>query len=477
MVTERLSTILERRCGLSLGETLLVGVSGGPDSLALLDALVVIGHSVVVAHYDHGLREEAHEELEFVQRIAKEWNLPFIFESGDTQHYASLHHLSIEEAARELRYEFLFRVANSQKASAVLVGHNADDQAETVVMHLLRGAGLDGLSGMDYRVISGWSAEIPLVRPLLSTWREEILDYCQQRDLKPRFDRSNWDRTHFRNRLRHELIPTLEGYNPNIKSLIWKMSETITGDLGVLDGVVDELMVDMLLEHRQRSIEINRAAFSGCKIGIQRRILRRVVSLLRPGLKDIGYDAIERIISLLVDPPQSRRSDLIAGLKLEIEEDRFILADWNVIPSRSDWPQLGPGIEFVLSVPGSVEIGNDWVFTAEIDDSTRENSSLWEAKHDLFTAYFDVAACGDSLVIRGRKPGDRFKPLGMEGSSAKISDFMINVKLPRRARPRWPLVFSQDNLIWVPGYQIAENAKVVEKTEMVIRLHLARKSS
>lgn len=477
MQIEKLSQVLERRCKLSIGDKLLVGVSGGPDSLALLDALVRLGYSVMVAYYDHGLREQASEELEYVRQIAEQYGLPFVSDEGDTHKYARKHRMSIEEAARELRYRFLFETAKQTEAVAVLVGHNADDQVETVVMHLMRGAGLDGLSGMRYRVFSGWSPDIPLVRPLLGTWRDEINQYCDDRGLKPSFDQSNLDVTFFRNRLRRELIPALEEYNSSFKTLIWKMSETISEDRVVLDSMVEDELEGLLLERSESLIALDRQAFSKLKIGLQRRLLRKVISVLRPGLKDIGYDAIEQVILLLNAPPISRQANLFSGLKIEIEDDRLVLSDWEVDPARDDWPQLLPGQEFEHFIPGVSEIDAGWKFISDIMDATPELISSLSANQDLFTAYLDLTTCGDHLLIRSRQPGDRFKPLGMGGNSAKISDFMINEKLPKRARPRWPLVFSKSKMIWVPGFQISDDVKVRETTEKVVRICLVRHNS
>ena len=474
MLMEKLSLILERNCKLAPGDRLLVGVSGGPDSLALLDALVQLGYPVFVAHYDHQLREHASEELEYVKHLSESWDIPFVSETGDTRAYAVEQGMSIEEAAREMRYQFLFNVAKSTKAAAVVVGHNADDQVETVVMHLVRGAGLDGLSGMGYRVFSGWSKHIPLVRPLLGIWREEILDYCKNRELQPCFDRSNLDVTFFRNRLRHELLPTLEQYNPNFKALIWKMSETITEDKFILDGLVEDLLPGLVLEQNESLVALDRKAFSGIKIGLQRRVLRKVISILQPGLKDIGYDAIERLILLLDDPPKSRQADLFSGLKLQLEDDRFVVSDWNSKSLRVEWPQLLVGQEIKVNIPGVIEFQNSWKLIVEIIDATPELKFSLSSNQNLFTAFMDMTSCGDQLYIRSRQPGDRFKPLGMGGDSVKLSDFMINEKLPKRARGHWPIVFSQNRIIWVPGFQIADDVKVEQRTEKIVRIRLMK---
>jgi len=190
---------------------------------------------LVIAHLDHGIREEAKADAKVVQDFADERKLPFRLRQVDVNSYSDSKGLSTEEAARILRYRFLFEAAKSAQAQAVVVGHNADDQVESVVMHLLRGAGISGLKGMlPYTINSEWSDEIPLVRPLLNTWRKEIMTYCSDNDIEPVFDISNEDTTYFRNRLRQKLIPELETYNPQFRKVIWRMSQTLAGDQEVL---------------------------------------------------------------------------------------------------------------------------------------------------------------------------------------------------------------------------------------------------
>ena len=195
---------LQNECLIEAGRPLVVGVSGGPDSLCLLDLLRRSGCQVVVAHLDHGLRAEAAQDADTVAGLAKRFGLPYVQGQVDTRAYAEAHSLSIEEAARVLRYRFLFEQARQHAAQAVAAGHTADDQVETVLMHLLRGAGLVGLKGMAYRMLPNpWSSEIALLRPLLGVWRSQVIEYCEEHALQPVLDRTNLDTTYFRNRLRH----------------------------------------------------------------------------------------------------------------------------------------------------------------------------------------------------------------------------------------------------------------------------------
>ena len=236
IVLEQFVSVLEEKCLLDPGLPVLAGVSGGPDSLCMLDVLRQLGYRLIVAHLDHSLRPDAAQEAEHLRQLVEGYGLPFVLERGDVQAYAASHRLSIEEAAREVRYRFLFEQAARHQAQAVAVGHTANDQVETVLMHLLRGSGLTGLRGMSYRSLPNpWSQTIPLVRPLLGAWREQILSHLEQNGLQPSLDASNLDTRFYRNRLRHELIPQLENLNPGVRQRLWQMADVLAEDEAVLE--------------------------------------------------------------------------------------------------------------------------------------------------------------------------------------------------------------------------------------------------
>ena len=215
---DHISQTITRNCYIDGVSPVLVGVSGGPDSICLLDLLHRLRINLVVAHFHHGIRPDAHFDEELVKRAALSYGIPFVPGGEPVPEFAQSHNLSIEEAARIMRYRFLFEHAESWGCQAVAVAHNADDQVETILMHLLRGSGLVGLKGMTFRVLPNpWSDSIPLIRPFLGTWRSEIETYCTARELVTVLDRTNLDTRLFRNRLRHELIPELETFGLDIE--------------------------------------------------------------------------------------------------------------------------------------------------------------------------------------------------------------------------------------------------------------------
>lgn len=485
---DRIDQTARRECRLSTEEPVLVGVSGGPDSLAMLYALHRLGYPIIVAHLDHQLRPESAAEAEAVAQTAAGLGLPFLLARESVADFAAEQRLSIEEAARERRYGFLFRQARDRKVQAVAVGHTADDQVETMLMHLLRGAGLSGLKGMAYRSSPNpWSREIPLVRPLLAAWRSQVLAFLESQGLRPSLDASNLDMRFFRNRLRHELIPFLETYNPGIRRVLWRTAEVLREDYAVLDEVVEAAWQKALVEQAGDNLALRSETLLEQPLGVQRHLIRKAIAHLRPGLRDIGFEAVERTIDftqrMRSEPGGRREIDLIAGLRLTAEEERLWLAGWEAeLPERLageavPWPQAPAGRTLKLEVPGEVRLNGGWVLAAwEEEIPSGDAESLPEG--DPFQVYLDAGELQVPLVVRTRQPGDRFQPLGLEGHSQKLADFMINEKLPQRARAAWPLLTgrhsgeAQDAILWVPGFRPAHPFRVTAETRRTLHVVL-----
>ncbi len=474
----RVEENLNRYCPLDAGSRLLLGVSGGPDSLALLDTLESLGYVTIVAHLNHGIRPEAAGEADRVRQAAESRGLPFVLGERDTSAYAQAENLSLEEAARELRYAFLFEQAQIHEADAVAVGHNADDQVETVLMHWLRGAGLTGLKGMRVCTLPNtWSEAIPLVRPLLSIWGDEIRAYCQERGLEPVFDRSNLNTNYFRNRLRHELIPLLDDYVPGIRRRLWRMAEIIAGDHAVLSTVVGRAWNNCLLEEGERFVAFDAEEFTGQPLGVKRRLIRRAVAVLRPDIRDLSFEAVERALDALEQPGQ------VGNLALEVnafrEGDRFYLLEREAVdalPSRQ-WPQLPGDVDRIeIALPGETALPGGWQLNAEWVEDVESAWGEIITNENPYQAWimFPKRDPAD-LALRSRRPGDRFQPLGMEGHQVKFSDFMIDQKIPRRARARWPLVCVGEQIAWVVGLRLSERFRVEKPASCVVHLRLSRK--
>jgi tRNA(Ile)-lysidine synthase len=472
---DRLQGTLITECLLPASETVLVGVSGGPDSLCLLNVLHELGYPLIVAHLNHGLRPEAKADAQRVKQFADDLGVPFVLGEVDAASIAKMKGLSVEEAARTARYDFLFNKAREFAAQAVAVGHTADDQVETVLMHLLRGAGLSGLKGMEFRTLpNAWSQEVPLVRPLLSTWRADVLDYLAERGLRPLLDRTNLDITIYRNRLRHELLPYLESYQPAVRPVLWRMAQILKGDHEIIEQVVAEAWQDCAVDLGPGYVSLSIEKFNRLPIGLQRHLLRRAMEVLRPGLRNIDFESVERALEFLAQPPHSRQQDLIANLRLFQEGKLLWVADWDAVLPHAGWPQLREKAVQELNVPGELNLPGGWRLQATPVEDVNSARAAGLANTNPYQAWIDLDQLSLPFKVRSRRAGDRFRPLGMAGHSIKLANFMVNVKLNRRARSAWPLVCTGDAIVWVVGFRIGHPFRLRKETIRAAHLNLVR---
>lgn len=529
------------------GSTVVVGVSGGADSLCLLHLLreltPALGIRLHVAHLNHGLRGvEADADAAFVAGLAAQWGLPCTVGRAEVAALAAAPGVSLEEAARHARYRFLAGVAAEVGAGVVAVGHNADDQAETVLMHFLRGSGVAGLRGMlpkvslaAYRltqhaagsilsgagvgpsaeskdVLSGvegdavqtedrsapFDSRLPpsaqgaplecfdavwrpegddnfaqgidssvspclLVRPLLNIPRAEIEAYCAQHGLAPRFDRSNEDTTLFRNRLRHELLPLLATYNPNIRAILTHTAEALAGDYEVLREQTLAAWARISLLAGPGEVRFDLARWRALPVGLQRATVREAVAQLRRHLRDIGWEHVEAAVRLARRGATGQAATLPAGLVLTLSYGVLRVAEegaaWPV-----DVPQVAGPV--ALGAERRVDLGHGWRVHA-VRCARSELPADFAANPDPWAAWLDADAVGPALQLRPRTPGDRFRPQGMGGHEVRVNEFMINAKTPRAARAGWPLLVGRFGIAWLPGLRLDERAAIGPATRWV----------
>lgn len=481
---------VERFRLLSPGETVVVGVSGGPDSLCLLHVLTQLKEdyrlTLHVAHLNHLIRgEEAEADAIFVAALAACWNLPATIESRDVAALARERKLSLEEAARQARYAFLAKVAGEIGAESVAVGHNADDQTESVIMHWLRGAGLAGLRGMlpatrmeTLRLETGDLKSLPLglrlIRPLLEVTRAEIEAYLRKHGLHPRFDLSNLDTTYFRNRLRRELIPYLESYNPNIREVVRRSARIIADDYELLRRETERAWSQAVTSESERAITFNLASWRALPTSLQRATLREAVHRLRRSLRNINWIHIEDALLVLQRGSTGAQATLPQGLMLTVGYSEFTIADEDYSPSLPDWPLLHVE-RLKAAIPGLTPLPEtNWALRAEIAE--KENIPSLVPKSD-WEAFLDYERAGQGLILRRRRPGDRFQPLGMGGHWKLLRAFLIERKIPEVLREGIPLLTTAEGQIaWVAGLRIDERFKVMEETKSVLHLEFVKQS-
>jgi tRNA(Ile)-lysidine synthase len=466
---ERSVIELVREYGLlSGGETVLVAVSGGPDSVCLLHVLNRLQKDLDillhVAHLDHGLRgAEAEADARYVEELAGKLGIPATIEKRDVNEFNKERRTSIEEAAREVRYRFLDEVAEKVGASRVAVGHTRDDQVETLLMHYLRGTGIQGLRGLRP------AAPIPygkhddgrwVIRPLLDTARMETGAYCQSAELQPRIDSSNEQTGFVRNRIRIELIPLLKQYNPDIEDTLIRLADLAGEDADFIDRQA-AVVFDQTTTSEGCLTCLDAGKLRGVPLSLQRRVFRLVLERAYGSLKDIESAHVESLVKLLFGTT-GKCISLPGGLTATNERNRMV-----IVPQGSQacpWPALDR--EYKLKIPGETVLPG-WKVTSEIigENYFRED--------DIFSVSLDLNKSGRALSVRGRKPGDRFNPLGMT-HSRKLQDFMVDSAVPRSWRDSVPLVCSPQQVVWVVGWRMDDRVKVTTSTEQVLRLEFQR---
>ena len=476
---ERVRSTIDAHRLLARAGTVVVAVSGGPDSLCLLDLLRRLqGDYEVrlhVAHLNHGLRAEAQAEAAFVAGLAGRWGLPCTVGRADVPQLARAEHRSIEEAARVARYRFLAQVAMEQGAETVAVGHNADDQVETVLMHCLRGAGLAGLRGMRRRarwpeVAEGACPPPTLIRPLLDVPRAHVEAYCQERGLEPLRDRTNVEMTFFRNRIRHELIPALETYNPRIRERLRHTADVLADDYDYLQQCLDGLWPQLVLRQAPSGIALRADLYRALGPSPQRGALRRGIRTLRRSLRDVGWVHLEQARQAALHAPTGSTVTLPAGLVFEVGYDRLVLRPAEQVAIEPTAVAMDAP-ERPLAVPGCTPLAEGgWALEARLADQPPPPEE--GPQPDRRSICLDAERAGSDLRLRTRRPGDRFQPRGLGGQHKSVKDYMIDAKVPRAERGRVPLLVSERGILWIVGWRASELASPGPGTRRYLCLRL-----
>ncbi len=460
--------ITDRRM-LNHGEGVLVAVSGGPDSVALLHLLHRLapefGVRLNVAHLNHCLRgEEAEEDAHFVQALGESLGLDVTI--GQVNLYAGSRRGSLQAAARAARYRFLEEVAVRKGASRIAVGHHLDDQAETVLMRFLRGAGADGLAGMaPERRISTGSA-IVLIRPLLEVSRRELQTYLERHQLPFRRDSSNRNPKYLRNRVRMELIPLLEGrYNRRLSAHLAGLARQMRWDAEHLQAEAAVALTD-LSEPASRepgpAVTLDRRRAADLPPALLTRVLRLAHERVAPGAA-LDQSHVEAVLDLVSISEGSASLDLPGGVVARRAYDKLILA----VRGAVVFPP-----EVSLAVPGRAGLpGSGLAVVAELLPAASD--STWSAAPERAVFDYDLLRqSGGPLRVRTRRPGDRLEPEGLSSGSRKVQDLLVDAKISRFKRDLVPLVVAGADVLWVAGVRQSRLYPVTEQTRLVLALGL-----
>jgi tRNA(Ile)-lysidine synthase len=459
------------------GETVVVAVSGGADSVALLDILSRFEEEplrLVVAHLNHGLRgDDSDGDEEFVSQLAARYGFPFESQRADVAWVSRSQKISLEDAGRRVRYRFLSEVAQAHQAASIALAHHRDDQAETVLIRLLRGAGGAGLSAMGSSSQGSASkgsgtfslkgacpptlCPPTLKRPLLRISRAEIERYLKGVGLSYRTDASNEDTRILRNSVRHELIPFLARYNPKISERLAATAETLASDQELLEGMTDVAYARVLSPGATGPV-LSVEKLADEPRGLRLRLYRRALAELRGDLQRIALAHLEAIDRLIIsERPNSR---------LKLPGECFVSRSYGSLRfSASADPGVAP-FELSIAGPGNHPLPNGGSLLVEsvpfprsFDPGSRRVS------------YLDPLAAPFPWVLRSFAPGDRFTPLGMTGGQ-KVKELFMNEKIPPDERRRIPLLLSAGRILWVCGVRMGDLARVTAATGPVLRVEI-----
>jgi tRNA(Ile)-lysidine synthase len=444
---------------LSGKERVLVGLSGGPDSVCLLHVLKNLNEEfrldLSVLYVDHGLRpEEAFEEKEFCKNLCAKLNLPFLTKSIDVQSYAKKNKLNKQEAARELRYRVFDDTAHEINADKIALGHTADDQAETLIMRLLRGSGPTGLSGIP--PVRG-----KFIRPLIRIQRKEIKQYLEEEEIDFIVDSSNLKKDYLRNTIRLSLMPLIEEVNPNIIDTLSRTAAIFREEERYFEILVAKTLMKLISRKTDSRIELFLSPLEAMEKVILRRTLRRAIDETKD-LRGISFVHIEDIIELIKRGKSGDRLYLPHGI-------RAIKAYSTLILTSEPPVKLST---YTLEVSGETVLKETGILIKASVQGSQDLEIKDIRPSDVF-AVFDADRLIFPLIIRPRKEGDFFYPHGF-GKKKKLQDFFVDEKVPRDERDAIPLIISGEDIVWVAGYRGDERFRVTDETKKVLKLEVKK---
>lgn len=449
----KVKTTIKKHSMLSGVETVLVGLSGGPDSICLLHALNhlkgELGLKLNAIYIDHELRpDETPAEIVFCKKICNGLEVPFMSSSIDVKAYAKEHGLSKQDAARELRYRALEDAAFEIKAGRIALGHNADDQTETFFLRIFRGSGPKGLSGIP--PVRG-----RIIRPLIEIERKDIENFLEAEKIDYIIDSSNLKEDYLRNKIRLSFMPEVRQINPDINETLSHTMEILKEEEKYWDILVTKSLMKLISRKTDERLELFLSPLEAMEKVILRRVLRRAIDETK-GLRGTGFIHIEDIIGLIKNGQHGDRLYLPTGLR--------VIKNYATLVMTSELPVKINN--YSLDVPGEVAIQETKsVIKASVQD---EAEDYGDGKSFVI---FDADKASQPLTVRARKEGDYFYPMGF-GKKKKIQDFFVDKKIPRDERDAIPIVVSGNDILWVAGFRGDERFKVTEGTKRFMKLEI-----
>jgi len=456
----------------SRGDSVLVAVSGGPDSVALVHVLftLAVEYSLrpAIAHLNHCLRgPDSDRDAEFVVAIARQLGVPIYAERKDVLAFQRSRRLSPEEAGRRIRYEFFDTISAKYGFNKIALGHQSDDNAEAVLINLLRGSGPLGLSGI------APVREGKIVRPLIHLRRSEIINYLAEKKIPYVTDASNTDPAFMRNKIRHHLIPELQtAYNPRIIDNLNRLGDIIQAEDQWLDDMLEPVFKKCVSLRTDHKIRLALSDFNQLPKAAKRRVVRKAILGVKKDLRRITLLHVDAVLHLIEKGRISGRLNLPDGVLVERYYGELTIVKRNKVKNRQDYRILqtsSTDYQYTISAAGTLFIkeADVSITLCEIDaDGLPDFKEI-----GTHIAFFDLDRLIFPLIVRNFRPGDRFSPLGVNGTQ-KVKKYFINHKIPAAQRRKCPLLLSGGNIIWITGHRIDNTVKVSPQTRRVLKAEL-----
>jgi tRNA(Ile)-lysidine synthase len=462
-VSQRMAEFIDRHRLLEAGQGVLVAISGGSDSVALLAGLAELAthpqrrYRLIAAHLNHGLVEDVGEDAEFIATLARRLKVPCICERGDVPAAAAAAGIGHEEAGRQVRYDFLRRAAIAHGCTAIATG-----QVETVLHRILRGTGLEGLAGI--RPSRDLGGRLRLIRPLLAVTRQQAQEYLRRRRIRWKTDPTNDDPTYnTRNQIRHELLPLLRtGYNARVDEALARLAELAAAFGPQVSALGEKALADVLLERGERELTLSAPLLAALGAYPASLAVRTALRLLESPMQEMGQEQVEQVLALAAAPARGRRRlDLPGGLRVCRQYDQLILT--HVAATTS--PACAPldGQEVPLAQPGRSCLPDGSSVYIEFRDGGLAELRKFAAGKDAFVEMMDADQLEEPLIARHWRAGDQFRPLGAAGRQ-KLSDFFISAKIPQPQRRRAWLLCDRRGLIWLAPHRLCHRVRVTKAT-------------
>lgn len=460
-IVQDVRNTIEKYKMLQSGDKVIIGVSGGPDSLCLLHVLKGLadeyGVTLYAAHLNHQFRgKAADEDAGYVADICRDWGIKAFIETFDVPAYAKRTGLSPEEAGREIRYRLFDQVCSSVGGNKIAVAQNLNDHVETVLMRFMRGSGIEGLKGIE-------PVRDNIIRPLLEISRDRIEAYCRDAKLAPRIDLTNLEPVYLRNKIRLELLPYLmENFNPNIMTTLARFSSLVKDENDYLEAQAEDVFRQIAQSAEDR-IMYNRSDLLKQHAALQRRLVRIGIEKLLEGLQSFEFKHIEGVLALLSKPTG-------AAVMLPNKLRAYISYEWLILTKDIEKADKKCYYKLKYDYDNQLELENTSLIIER-----KNRSDISSMAGDKYTVFIDAAKIKSGLVLRYRQPGDVFSPFGMKGSK-KLKDYFIDEKVPKEERDAVELIADGGEIVWIVGRRLSEKYKIANDTQQIIMIKSVRRA-